>query len=483
MGGSLSASETTASSFTLGDTPKRGPSRGFITKKKHYHVNIFFMHMIRKNFLTRAGVLGAIASLALTACGSQNSPTSQNTQSTSASTSASADPIVEGKGAASRVALTYDGGVLIYDAKDMKLLADLPKEGFLRLSDAGDNRHLVVADGNSYTFLDTGIWSVAHGDHSHYYTTSPTLSTLSLAADHTGHVIKDNDRVAAFADGTGSFAVYDPAKLTEDKRTATSLPTETITLPKPHHGFAIPLPENQYLVAVGDSKERTGAAVVDAQGRTVTESPSCPGVHGEAIAKDGAFTIGCTDGALIYKNGTFTKVTNPEDPYSRSGNQAGRADSQYVLADYKTDKDAKLERPEKFSIIDTVANTRSVYSLPAGVSYTFRSLGRGPKGEALLLTTDGKLRIFDPADGTELGSIQLMEAWTESETWQDERPALWVDGKTAYVTDPTAKKLIAVSLSNPAAPKELLSVELPKVPNEILGVSSSNPAPVAAKAH
>ena len=442
--------------------------------------------MTRKFFLTRAGALGAVAALALTACGSQTTQTGQNTQtSPSASTSASATPapITEGKGAASRVAITYDGGVLVYDAKDMKLLADIPKEGFLRLSDAGDNRHLVVADGNSYTFLDTGVWSVAHGDHSHYYTTSPSLSSLSLAADHTGHVIKDNGKVAAFADGTGSFAVYDPAKLTHDKRTASSLETTTVTLPKPHHGFAIPLPNDQYLVAVGGSKTRTGAAVVDAQGKTVTESPACPGVHGEAIAKDGAFSIGCTDGALVYKDGKFTKITNPEDPYSRSGNQAGKADSQYVLADYKTDKDAKLERPEKFSIIDTVAATRTVYSLPSGVSYTFRSLARGPQGEALLLTTDGKLRVFDPATGAELGSVQLMEAWTESETWQDERPALWVDGKTAYVTDPATKKLIAVSLSNPAAPKELMSVELPKTPNEILGVSSSNAAPVEAEAH
>ena len=46
-----------------------------------------------------------------------------------------------------------------------------------------------------------------------------------------------------------------------------------------------------------------------------------------------------------------------------------------------------------------------------------------------------------------------MEAWTESETWQDERPALWVDGKTAYVTDPATKKLIAVSLSNRQHPR------------------------------
>ena len=70
-------------------------------------------------------------------------------------------------------------------------------------------------------------------------------------------------------------------------------------------------------------------------------------------------------------------------------------------------------------------------------------MGRGPNGEALLLTTDGKLRIYDPANGTELGSVQLMNTWSESETWQDPRPALWVDGKTAYVTDPETKKLHA----------------------------------------
>ena len=47
-------------------------------------------------------------------------------------------------------------------------------------------------------------------------------------------------------------------------------------------------------------------------------------------------------------------------------------------------------------------------------------------------------------------------------------------GAASRVANPAVKKLIAVSLSNPAAPKELMSVELPKVPNEILGVSSQS---------
>lgn len=446
------------------------------------------MSNTRKSFLTSLSSLGLVSSLLLAGCAGGTSSAGSSEPSAGASSgdsnaSASQSPIVEGKGASTRLAITYDGGVMVYDGKDMKLLQDIHKDGFLRLNDAGDNRHLIVADGSSYAFLDTGAWSVAHGDHSHYYTTAPSLSTLSLQADHTGHVIADNGKVAAFADGTGTFDVYDPANLVSNKRTATNLETKQVKLPNPHHGFAIPLPNDQYLVAVGDSKTRTGAAVVDANGKTIAENKECPGVHGEAIARDNTFTIGCTDGVLIYQDGTFTKVTNPQDPYSRSGNQAGTADSPYVLADYKTDKDAKLERPEKFAIIDTVNRTREVYSLPKGVSYTFRSMGRGPNGEALLLTTDGKLRIYDPANGTELGSVQLMNTWSESETWQDPRPALWVDGKTAYVTDPETKKLHAVSLSDASHPKTLMSIDLPQVPNELSGVSSANAAPVTADSH
>ena len=91
------------------------------------------MHMTRKFFLTRAGTLGAVAALTLTACGSQATQNAQNGQNTQTNPSASTSsatpaPITEGKGAASRVAITYDGGVLVYDAKDMKLLADIPRK-------------------------------------------------------------------------------------------------------------------------------------------------------------------------------------------------------------------------------------------------------------------------------------------------------------------------------------------------------------------
>ena len=49
----------------------------------------------------------------------------------------------------------------------------------------------------------------------------------------------------------------------------------------------------------------------------------------------------------------ISKVDSP-DGYGRIGNQAGTEASPYVLGDYKTDKDAELERPTRVSIIDTI---------------------------------------------------------------------------------------------------------------------------------
>lgn len=419
--------------------------------------------------------LALLSLLTLTACGA-NPTASSNSSSASSSTSTEASSIQEATSPNSRIALTYDGGIMILDGKTFQVIETLKADGFLRLNDAGDNRHLVVSNGSSYTFLDTGAWTQGHDDHNHYYTSTPSLTSLSLAAKGTGHVIPGAGKVALFADKSGSFQIYNPAQLTGDSQLTTDhLDTQTITLASPHHGLAIPLEDNKYLVSLGTEEGRTGAAVIDAEGKILTQNNDCPGVHGEAQAANHTYTIGCQDGALIYQDGAFTKISNPEDPYSRSGNQAGDPNSHMVLADYKTDKEAELERPEQFALINTISKERSKIQLPEGVSYSFRSLARGPQGSHLLLTTDGKLRFW-AEDGSELGAVDVTASWTESTIWQDPRPAIWVDGDTAYVTDPASKKLHVVSLAKMADGKAevFASVDLPEVPNEIKGISRTS---------
>ena len=106
-------------------------------------------------------------------------------------------------------------------------------------------------------------------------------------------------------------------------------------------------------------------------------------------------------------------------------------------------------------------------------SYSFRSLGRGPAGEALVLGNDGALRVIDPEFGKIVKEIPVTAAWTEPEEWQKPRPTLFVSGKYAYVTEPAAKKITKIDL---ATRQIVASSQTPHALNELTGVSGKSEA-------
>src|SRR3546814_17351720 len=99
------------------------------------------------------------------------------------------------------------------------------------------------------------------------------------------------------------------------------------------------------------------------------------------------------------------------DSYGRIGNQAGSQASPVLLGDYKTDPDAELERPTRISLIDTRTAKIRLVDLPA--SYSFRSLGRGPDGEARVLGTAGRLRVIDVDAGHGTTATEVTHAWRQ----------------------------------------------------------------------
>ncbi|MDN5721027.1 MAG: hypothetical protein L0H07_12805, partial [Corynebacterium sp.] len=103
-----------------------------------------------------------------------------------------------------------------------------------------------------------------------------------------------------------------------------------------------------------------------------------------------------------------------------------------------------------------------------GTSYSFRSLARGPEGEALVLGTDGKLHVIDPETGEETDAWDVVDEWEEPVEWQEARPTLFVQGDRAYVSEPSSNELHVVDLSNGEI---LTSAELPETPNELTGVT------------
>ncbi|WP_233494023.1 zinc metallochaperone AztD [Desertihabitans brevis] len=405
----------------------------------------------RRALLAGLGVAGL---LTVAACGTGSEPTAAPEPSAETST---ARTEVTG----TRLAVSYDGGVMVLDQDTLEPVADIPLEGFLRLNPAGDQRHVLVSTSEGFQVLDTGVEVQGHGDHNHYYDTGATLTDVVHPAPEPGHVVRHAGKVALFSDGAGTVALLDPEEV------AAGPAEPTWTAPSPHHGVAVPLEDGGMVVSVGTEEERTGAAALDASFTDVTRSDECPGLHGEATAGNGAVLLGCTDGVLLFKDGSFTKVPSP-DEYGRIGNQAGSEHSDVVLGDYKTDPDAELERPTRVSLTDTETGELRLVDLPA--SYSFRSLGRGPEGEALVLGTDGKLHVIDPDSGEITSSIQVTEEWQEPLQWQQPRPTLAVEGEIAYVTEPETSELHVVYLPTGEV---VDTATLPHEPNEITGVGEA----------
>jgi DNA-binding beta-propeller fold protein YncE len=336
------------------------------------------------------------------------------------------------------------------------VVADEPMEGFVRVSPAGDGRHALVSGNLGWHALDLGSWGHEHGDHAHHYTGDAGLTGVLLEAAEAGHVVAHDGITTLFDDGTGTITVLDPDDLAEGSPEVSTDATD-----EAHHGVAVRLVDRNLLMTVGDEESRSGVRLVSPSGAVLAETDECPGVHGEAFAEDAA-VFGCEDGAVVVDGRDITKVSSP-DAYGRIGNQAGSEVSPVLLGDYKTDPDAELERPTRVSLIDT--RDASLRLVDLGTSYSFRSLGRGPEGEALVLGTDGAIHVLDPGTGERVDTIEVVDRWREPLDWQQPRPALHVVGSTAYVTDPRRDRVHVVDLDRARVTKAL---DLPHTPNEIV---------------
>ncbi|MGY1707880.1 zinc metallochaperone AztD [Geodermatophilus sp. SYSU D00758] len=369
-----------------------------------------------------------------------------------------AEPAVSEVGAGSpRLAITYEGGVQVLDGTTLEVLADEPLDGFNRLNPAGDGRHVLVSTQGGFQVLDAGAWAEPHGDHSHYYTTEPGLTDVVIPAERPAHVVVHAGRTVLFDDGTGEVTAFDSADVADPDREVREVST-----PEAHHGVAVELSDGRMLVSDGTEEERSGVRVLDAEGAETAARDDCPGVHGETVAADEAIVIGCQDGAVLYTGGELTKIQSP-DGYGRIGNQFGTEDSPIVLGDYERSAE---DRSSTVALIDTTAAQMRLVDLPA--PYWYRSFGRGPNGEGLVLTYDGALQVVDPASGAVTRSIPVTGPWEESEDWQDPHPQVVVVDGTAYVTEPATRQIHAVDVEGGEVWK---SADLEVTPNELTGVS------------
>ena len=353
--------------------------------------------------------------------------------------------------AGARVAVAYEGGIVVLDGDTLETVADLASEEFTRLNPAGDDRHVMVTMSEGFQVLDTGAGS----------TDAAELTDLVFAADKPGHVVRHGGKTILYADGTSDTTVFETA----DLAASDVLPeVETIAGVDAHHGVSLVLEDGTFLTTVGNADGRTGITVQDSSGATVAESADCPGVHGEGTAENEAVVFGCEDGALLYRDGEITKLTAPDQPYGRMGNAYVSETSPLVVGDYKNDPDAEGYLLHAVTLIDTEAGTYEVVDLPEGVEYTFRDIARGPGDLAYILSADGSIHVLDPATGEITDAFPVVEPWESPIEWQDPHPAIVVSGDIAYVTEPAANAVHAVDLTTGEI---VATADLAVTPNEI----------------
>ncbi|WP_411698853.1 zinc metallochaperone AztD [Conyzicola sp.] len=390
-----------------------------------------------KNQLHRRASLVALvaaSALALTACAT-TTPAAESTDETTA-----------GSGSG-RVALTYDGGIVVLDSESLELAADIPVEGFNRLNAAGDGQNVFVTTTEGFQVLR------AAGE--------PELTDLVFPATTAGHVVKHGDKTILFADGTGDSTIFDTAALLDS---TTELPeTETVASEAAHHGVAIELEDGTFLSTLGTSEGRSGVRALDSSRTEVLRSEDCPSVHGEGAAMNEIAVFGCSDGVLVYDDGAFTKITAP-DAYGRTGNQYTSETSSITVGDYNADPDAEGVLLSQLVLTNTVAKTMQVVDMPEGVGYTWRDVVRGPEDEAYVLGSDGAVYELDVTTGEFTELVSVIDAWEGPVEWQDAHPALSILENTLYVTDPAADSVHAVDLATGAV---VASAELPGAPIEI----------------
>ncbi|MFD6816658.1 MULTISPECIES: hypothetical protein [unclassified Microbacterium] len=390
------------------------------------------------------GALGAIAAVALTGCAGA-SPASENT-------TGAAPEQHDHHEAETRVALTYDGGVVVLDGDTLETVGEAELDGFLRVNGAGDHDgHVFVTAEDGFHVLDTGLASGA-----------VEFTGEVFEAVAAGHATPHAGRTALFDDGTGEVRVFD----TDAVGTGTLPEFDTIASEAAHHGVAIELSDGTVLSTIGTAEARSGVRHLAADGTELARDERCPSVHGEGALKGEVVMFGCEDGVLLFADGAFTKLDAP-DEFGRTGNAYVTDTSAVAVGDYKTDPDQEGYFLSQLVLVDTAAASLSVVDAPA--EYTWRGVGRSAHDDIVVLGADGSLTVLDES-GAVQDSWSVIDAWESPAEWQDPHPGLRVVGDIAYVTEPAKKRIVAVDLHTGEVAAE---ATLDVIPNEFVVVGAA----------
>lgn len=318
------------------------------------------------------------------------------------------------------------GDITVLDLMSEDVVQTVPGTPGTTLS-AADSRYLYLGDADADTVatVDTGVWTVDHGDHKHFYRAEPKVLGEVTGAKP-AHVVSAGTRVAFFFDGDGRATLVDRSAF--DDGEIKQLGT---IKPGPHHGVAIPFEDHLVSTlpeAAADDLPSTLAAY-DEAGKPTTIDASCTDIHGAGETRENLL-FACADG-IIDVDGNFDATVLPY-PNEADGRRAWSLEIGRDLAAAPLEEqgmgllDAKTK---KWTHVETNSEVIS-----AGVASDDSSV--------VALDDEGTVYSIDPKSGKVIAENDLIEPVDSESSGHGAGPSVVVDKERTYLSDPGGGRVL-----------------------------------------
>lgn len=331
------------------------------------------------------------------------------------------------------------GAVRVLDLTTGRTTSPKPVKGVNSLST--DGRFAYLATDADTRVLDTGVWTVDHGDHVHYYRAK--IRHVG-ALGQTAHVRADAALTAATLDD-GSARLFKRAEL-EDGKVGT--PRELNSSRRQGKAVQAAVPYQGHLLQPVTSNGRSTVEVLARDGKRVASlNEECPQPSGDAVTRGGV-VFGCADGALLVReeDGDFSAL--------KIGYEQ-RLDAKKKAKDFhhrpgSTTLVAKAG-DEGVWVLDVTKRTWTL--VPTGPVEAANTAGEG--APLLTLGSNGTLSAHDIESGERIASTKLLSTGkAKADDSADARhdaghdAVIEIDSSRAYVNDPLARKVHEVDYND-----------------------------------
>ncbi|WP_304118448.1 zinc ABC transporter permease AztB [Mycolicibacterium bacteremicum] len=321
------------------------------------------------------------------------------------------------------------GATSVYDAVDE---TETPMGEYGPVADlAGDGRFAYLRTGDRTTVIDAGAWTFDHGDHYHYFVSTPSeVATLDLPV---ASVSAANSTVAVRSPD-GAVEVFDREKLGQKiaEKAVLTVPSD----------IAVAAPYGSRLVTV----TADGRMQVTGESGTTDLAGRCPQPSWTMTSRR-AVAFGCETGAVRVTGGE-NDLTVTAAPYP---------------ADAPAQRPVSMEHRDRADVAAGVAGghvwvldarQRSWVLIPVPDVVAVNTAG---DGTVLALRRDGTLSAFDVHSRAETARIPLFAGAIAAEGPQ---PVVDLDSDRAYVNDAAARKVYEIDYADGLRVARTLTTEV-----------------------